>query len=418
MNRDKKVGDTSFREFLKQTKPRVFPWKKDSNERGEMLVNNQTPFITQPSPHGFSCAGHIFNSRKQIAEFLGMDSLEISIGELSQTPIPPVQSTDSQIPWILRNDLTLADLPFFSIPALPLTNYFTSSIMVVSDNKGDHNLSFHRAQLANKNHLAVRIVQRDLYTLLNQNNGKLKGAFILGCSPGVSLASAFSLDRPGGELGLAGAFSGSPIETFSIDGLLIPTQAELVLTGEFTGQTALEGPFIDLTGTTDPQREQPLFRVDSIFMKPNAIIPMILPSSQEHALLMGLPREAAIYKEIKDLTKSIRGIVLTPGGSGWLHAVISATPKSDPKTIGLSALNAHKSLKRVIIVNEDIDPEDCKSVEWAMATRFQPHKDLTILQNQRGSSLDPSGEDSITSKWICNATFDPQKSPDLYNKLL
>ncbi|MEK0382065.1 MAG: UbiD family decarboxylase, partial [Nitrosopumilus sp.] len=52
----------------------------------------------------------------------------------------------------------------------------------------------------------------------------------------------------------------------------------------------------------------------------------------------------------------------------------------------------HRSLKMVTVVDDDIDPNDAQSVEYAMATRFQADRDLLIIKNVRGSSLDPSSD--------------------------
>ena len=53
---------------------------------------------------------------------------------------------------------------------------------------------------------------------------------------------------------------------------------------------------------------------------------------------------------------------------------------------------SHRSLKMVTVVDDDIDPTDAVAVEFAMATRFQADKDLVIIKNVRGSSLDPSSD--------------------------
>ncbi|MCA9974768.1 MAG: UbiD family decarboxylase, partial [Anaerolineales bacterium] len=75
------------------------------------------------------------------------------------------------------------------------------------------------------------------------------------------------------------------------------------------------------------------------------------------------------------------------------------------------------SLKHVWVVDTDVDIFDPLAVEWAVATRFQADKDLIILENQPGSSLDPSGIDvpgqkSRTAKMglDCTIPWDADKS--------
>ena len=73
-----------------------------------------------------------------------------------------------------------------------------------------------------------------------------------------------------------------------------------------------------------------------------------------------------------------------------------------------AALDGHKSMKQVIVVDRDIDIADPARVEWALMTRWQPDKDTIILSDQKGSSLDPSrSSDGTTSKIGMDATIDP-----------
>ena len=100
----------------------------------------------------------------------------------------------------------------------------------------------------------------------------------------------------------------------------------------------------------------------------------------------------------------------------WLHGVIQIKKKSesDPKKIIKKAFETHRSLKQVTIVDEDIDPNSAESVEYAMATRFQADKDLLIIKNVRGSSLDPSSDQKKlrTAKMGIDATRSLSKKPE------
>jgi len=57
-----------------------------------------------------------------------------------------------------------------------------------------------------------------------------------------------------------------------------------------------------------------------------------------------------------------------------------------------AAFQGHKSLKHVVVVDDDIDVHDLTAVEWAIATRFQASRDLVVLPDEIGSSLDPSAD--------------------------
>ncbi|MEM2101906.1 MAG: UbiD family decarboxylase, partial [Candidatus Bathyarchaeia archaeon] len=91
-----------------------------------------------------------------------------------------------------------------------------------------------------------------------------------------------------------------------------------------------------------------------------------------------------------------------------LHAVVSLEKQKDgdAKNALTAIFGAHPSLKHAIVVDTDIDVYNMEEVEWAVATRFQANEDLIIIQNARGSTLDPSAdqETGLTTKLGIDAT--------------
>jgi 2,5-furandicarboxylate decarboxylase 1 len=80
--------------------------------------------------------------------------------------------------------------------------------------------------------------------------------------------------------------------------------------------------------------------------------------------------------------------------------------EGDGKNALLAAFAAHPSLKHAVVVDSDIDVFDVSDVEWAVATRFQGSEDLVVIENVRGSTLDPSADQEkvLTSKVGFDAT--------------
>ena len=109
---------------------------------------------------------------------------------------------------------------------------------------------------------------------------------------------------------------------------------------------------------------------------------------------MGMPIESKLNGIIKKKFPKTRQVVLSNGGSHWLHAVaqIAKTPSTNVKKIINEIFASHRSLKMVTVVDDDIDPSSSDQVEYAMATRFQADKDIVLIKNVRGSSLDPSSD--------------------------
>ncbi|MBN1770282.1 MAG: UbiD family decarboxylase [Deltaproteobacteria bacterium] len=286
--------------------------------------------------------------------------------------------------------------------------YLTGTI-VVARRPGGVNLSFHRMMLLGGNRLAVRIVPRHLHALLAEQEGRAEVAVVCGVHPAVEIAASVSGDPALDELRVAAALLRGRLACTDLDGFAVPAHAELVLRGRFTGALADEGPFVDLTGTADGVRRQPVLVVDRLYHRDDWLYRTILPGGAEHKALMGIPQEPRILRIVANAVPGVAGVALTPGGCSWLHAVVAIRVRADGdgRNAGLAALAAHPSLKRVVVVDDDIDPADAQAVEWAVATRCRPDRDLFVIPHARGSSLDPSRdpETETTAKWIVDATI-------------
>jgi len=193
------------------------------------------------------------------------------------------------------------------------------------------------------------------------------------------------------------------LELFKIDDMLTP-DAEIILLGRITNERAQEGPFVDITGTYDKVRMEPVIEIDAMFVKDDPIYYSITPASSEHQILMGVPYEPLIYKSVANVCK-VKNVIMTPGSRHYFHAIVQIRKETegDAKNAILAALAANPSLKGVVVVDEDIDIYSYEDVEYAIATRFQADEDLVIVKGARGSSLDPSAE-KTTAKWGIDAT--------------
>lgn len=350
-------------------------------------------------------------SRDLIAGALGTDraGLTRTISKAIDAPAPYRTATDAPFTAnaVDRPDLG-AIVPLVRFYPEGDRRYATGTIVIAPSERGA-NLSFHRLMLIDGNRFAVRVVPRHLHRILEARGGRVEVAVVCGVHPAVEVAAATSGPPELDELRLASVLLGGDLDCVDLDGIPVPAHAELVLRGRFTGETAQEGPFVDLTGTYDVVRPQPVLVVDRLYHRDGWRYRTILPGGNEHRLLMGLPQEPRILRIVANAVPGAVGAVLTGGGCGWLHAVVSIrkAAEGDGRNAGLAALAAHPSLKRVVVVDDDVDPTDAAAVEWAVATRFQPDRDLFVIRGAHGSSLDPSRDlaDETTAKWILDATI-------------
>jgi 2,5-furandicarboxylate decarboxylase 1 len=290
--------------------------------------------------------------------------------------------------------------------------YITTGVAVIVDPDLGRNLSFHRLMRIGRDRLVGRIVeQRGTDTAWRKCPDGLPMAVCIGLSPHVLLAAAMSPPKGVDEVSIAQAMAPTPMARAKTVPLEIPADAELVLEGFLTHDVAPEGPFPDLSGTMDGVREQPVFRVTAITHRRDPIFHALLPAGLEHKNLMGMPREPTIYAEVSRIA-TCTGVLITPGGGSWLHAVVQIAPHGpeDARRAIEAAFRGHTSLKHVVIVDTDVDIHNPADVEWAIATRFQADRDLVVFSDQPSSSLDPSarqvpGQKTVTTKMGLDATI-------------
>jgi len=376
---------------------------------------------------GFSIAGNLVFSRSAIASLLQVDVSGLAKRLASALSHPTKYKLVGDAPWLevhhKKPDLA-SKLPLTTFYKQYPKKYASATIVLAKDpDSGRQNASIHRLMYLQGNRFAIRIVPRDLYTFYQKNKERglnTEVVVVCGLHPLIYLAAATShpnLD----ELEFANTLLKGELECFTLDGFKVPKEAEVVMKGRLLhSEEADEGPFVDLTGTWDAVRKQPILEVDELYYRSEPIWQVILPSGVEHRLLMGVPQEPRILTFVQNAVPSVQNVVLTDGGCGWLHAVVSIKKmvEGDGKNAGLAALTAHPSLKMVIVVDDDINIYDPLEVEWALATRFQPDKGLVVISGVRGSSLDPSSNKTgVTSKWLIDATLPLDVDKERFTKV-
>ncbi len=305
--------------------------------------------------------------------------------------------------------------------------YITSAVIYAKSPDGSvENVSVHRLLLLDKNRLAIRLVPRHLYKLWDiarKSERDLEVAISIGVHPAVIIAATSPLPFGTNEFHVANTLLNGELELVKCPHVdaVAPAEAEIVLEGKISSvEMVSEGPLVDITGTYDIQRNQPVVEVVGIIHREDYIYQAILPSGNEHRLLMGFPREAKIWQSVSNVVPRVKAVNLTGGGCGWLHALISIEKQTDgdAKNALLAAFSAHPSLKHAVVVDTDINVYDLEEVEWALATRFQADEDLLIIPNARGSSLDPSAdqETCLTTKMGMDATRPLNKPREKFEK--
>ena len=295
------------------------------------------------------------------------------------------------------------------ISILPIVTHFakesgpfiTSSIIYYKNPElKSQNSSFHRLMPIGKKHFSIRMVEdRHLHRnfMAAKDHGEdLKVAITVGVHPGISIAGAYQADWGKNELDIANSILSKKltITKCPFSKMYVPSGTEIVIEGKILKDKTHEEWMVEMLKTYDIPRKQPVFELEKMYYRNNPIFHDILSGYGEHHLLMGMPIESKLNGILKKKFPHTKQVVMSNGGTHWLHAVvqISKTKTTNVKKIIKEVFASHRSLKMVTVVDDDIDPSSAEQVEYAMATRFQADKDLVLIKNVRGSSLDPSSD--------------------------
>lgn len=363
----------------------------------------------------------LYGTRERIALALGVRASELQdrVLKASKAPIPTKLVSRGRMVAYEGDDVDLARLlPMPIHHALDAGPYITAGVILAKDpDTSARNVSYARMQLKGKSRLAVMVNEwrhlRAIQRKAESASKPLEVAIVVGPPPAVSIEGAM----PGGlvpieqdELDTAGALMGEPLEVIkckTID-MDVPARSEIILEGEIPPFVRdVESPFGDYSKIYDgivTPKPALIIEVKAAMLKEDFIYHDILPGSRENLIIGAVGREAEIYRNIKQAVPSVKAVHLTLGGCCRFHAIVQI--KKETEADGRSAIlaaflptEAGRDLKLVIVVEEDIDPFNWEDVEWALATRVQPDRDVIILKGQPGA-LDPSAIVSTPEKVI------------------
>lgn len=356
---------------------------------------------------------NILSSKELLSEALGVAPDSIIKYLSSRPPEGDVKLVEYSPAKEVIEKPDLSKLPILTHFEGDGAPYITAGV-VVSEYGGVMNASIHRLRVIGKDRLAARLVEfRHTYNLHKKAAEKgepLPIAIVIGIDP-VTLFAVSTRVPEGKEFEYASALKGEPVELFECkNGIKVP-HAEIVLEGYIhPTEVADEGPFVDISGTYDLVRKQPVIHLTNIMHRRDPIYHALMPAGSEHHILMGVPYEPLIYNEVKKVA-DVRNVALTPGGCYYFHAAVQIHKNSDDdaKKAIEATFAAHKSLKHVVVVDEDINIFDPNDIEFAIATRVKGDEDIYIYPNVRGSTLDPRSENGIGTKVGFDATMDMSK---------
>ena len=279
--------------------------------------------------------------------------------------------------------------------------------LVVTKGPGDDkrdvfNLGIYRMQVTGRDTTVMRWLKQrggaaHFDRWKNKKREPLPAAAVIGADPGTILAAVTPVPDTLSEYQFAGLLRGKKVELVDCKTipLKVPADAEIVLEGHvMLDEYADEGPFGDHTGYYNSVEKFPVFRISAITMRRDPIYlstftgrPPDEPSVLGEALNeVFIPLLIQQFPEIVDFW-------LPPEGCSYRIAVVSMKKAyaGHAKRIMMgvwSFLRQFVYTKFVIVVDDDINARDWKDVMWALSTRMDPARDITVIENTPIEYLD------------------------------
>ena len=349
----------------------------------------------------------------QITETMGR-ALEPANG------IPPrrVPEAGWQQNVLTGDDIDLHRLP---IPTHGLHDggpFITGGITLTKDPiSGRGNLSYNRMQVLGPRTFGFNVNEwrhvMQFYRVQEAKGEPLEIAIAIGVDPAISIAAGARYDDD--ELLIAGAIRGEGVPvcrgmTVDID---VPANAEIVIEGHLPpGERRQEGPLAEFHGYYGELWESPVFEVTAVTHRPNPIFQTIIPGHDEHIYIGNvLPREPLLLRFVRHVSPNVTGLHIPPYGNGFAAIVqVAKSNPGEPRNIALAAFTAHVNIKKVIVVDPDVNIYDPADVLWALTNRVDWSRDTFIVPGAQGHEMDPTAnERGIHTKIGIDATYKPDR---------
>jgi 2,5-furandicarboxylate decarboxylase 1 len=379
-------------------------------------------FFRQVKGYDMPVVGNVLNSRERIARGLGVDRSELQRSCMTAIDegLEPVIRDDGPVQEVAHEDSV-------NIPSLlPVPTWFerergpyiTAGVIVAKDPETHRrNVSIARLRVEGSSRLLAGIAPtHHLSELLHRAQARgqpLEIAVAIGNHPAVLVASQMYVDLGHDEYHIAGGLLGEPlglVRCRTVDPE-VPAEAEIVLEGILNPEDLIdEGPVSEFPGFYVNYGSGHAVQITAVTHRRDAIYQAILPGyAPEHCLLGGVAIGATTCLALRRLLPGVQQVLVTEGGMGRLHAIITMRDPQpgDGKRAVMAAMAQVNLLKLVIVVDDDVDPEDWTQVEWALATRMRADRDIMVLPGARADRCEPLHEDLIVTKLGLVATKQP-----------
>jgi 4-hydroxy-3-polyprenylbenzoate decarboxylase len=286
--------------------------------------------------------------------------------------------------------------------------------------KKRQNLGIYRQQVIGRNKLIMRWLAHrggalDYRDHCELNPGQPYPVCVaLGADPATTLGAVTPVPDALSEYQFAGLLRGSRTELARAIGsdLQVPAHAEIILEGHLTpGETAPEGPFGDHTGYYNEVYHFPVFTVERITLRRDAIYHSTYTGKPpDEPAMLGVALNEVFVPFLQRQFPEVVDFYLPPEGCSYRMALVAIKKQYAGQArrvmFGIwGFLRQFMYTKFIVVLDHDVNIRDWKEVIWAITTRVDPARDTLLAENTPIDYLDfASPVSGLGSKMGIDAT--------------
>jgi 4-hydroxy-3-polyprenylbenzoate decarboxylase/2,5-furandicarboxylate decarboxylase 1 len=360
----------------------------------------------------FPLVGGVYNSRAKALIAFGCDEDHVFdqiVAGLS-TRIPPTYVTEAPVHEnvVLGDDIDLSMLPVPRYSPDDGGPYITSGFVVSHDPEtGVPDIGHYRCEIIDAKTMSMMAAPghrfaKNMAKAQRLGQKTFRGSLVVGVDPMIAYSCPIQVPDDTNDWEVVGGMRGAAVELVKCvtNDVAVPAHAEVVIEFEvdFT-ETVSEGPLGEYTGYYTPASDKPIVRPTAITHRHGAYFQALLtgrPTTENH-ILKQLPFEASFTQMMRQQFPTIERVAIPPSGGVFFRVVMAMRPRyaGEARSAILAAMGSNMRPKTVIVVDPDIDVHDSEQVEWALAFRTQPARDVIIVDDLPGGALDPTADESL-----------------------
>jgi 2,5-furandicarboxylate decarboxylase 1 len=359
--------------------------------------------------------GNVMSSRRRMALAFGVEPRDLLKEIRKRLAMRPevVEVARAQAP-VQEVVMTGADVDLYQLPLHVQHGkdggpYLSAGLDFAHDeSSGWTNVGLRRFMLRSRNTMGIDLLApsdlRAMFLAKLQKGQKLPLSVVVGAHPIDYFAGTMRL--PVDELGLISSLRGGalPVVKGVTNDIRTPADAEWVLEGYLgaEGYKEAEGPYGEFLGYYGALKMNPIFYVEAVTRRRDAAFQTITISGPtmartDTAQLSTLRTEALVWRALEGAVREPVSVYVPPATGGVFNVRVGVRQRvpGEARNAIAAVFACQANCKNVFVVDPDVDVFSDEQMEWALATRFQPHRDLVVAEGFRTLPLDPSLDEGV-----------------------